>query len=599
MIVPMPSPSETLRDVFGYDRFRPHQEEIIDWVLSGKDAFVLMPTGGGKSLCFQVPALVSEGTTLVVSPLISLMKDQVDALRQSGVAAAFYNSSLPAKEGAEVLRRLHAGELKLLYVAPERLMSPDFLRRLENLHVPLVAIDEAHCVSQWGHDFRPEYVQLGRLRPHLPNACFVALTATADAQTRQDVLLRLALREPRCFVAGFDRPNIRYVVVEKEGAVRQLLRYVQERPDDSGIVYCLSRKRVESVAATLQEHGIQASAYHAGLGAAERREVQERFVRDDLRIVVATVAFGMGIDKPNVRFVVHYDLPKNIEGYYQETGRAGRDGLPSEALLLYSPGDAIGIRRLIETSENVAQKKIEVAKLRSLTDYAEALTCRRRHLLAYFGDQMEKPCGNCDVCLAPPQTYDATEDARKALLCVYELKQNAGPGWVIDVLTGKHPERHKAAPSHGLGADKTPAQWGGILRQLVAMGYLREEGERNMLKLTPLTRPVLREGARVDLAKPRPSLRKPRRVRAPRGGSAAFGSADPGLLILLRSLRKRLADEQQVPPYVVFGDATLTQMAAQKPTSPEDLLAVSGVGEFKLQRYGDAFLAEIRRYCGA
>ena len=435
------SPVEILRTVFGYDSFRVPQDKIIEAVLEGKDAFVLMPTGGGKSICYQVPALINDGTALVISPLISLMQDQVQALKGNGVSAAFLNSSLSAGEASEVVRSARTGALKLLYVAPERAMMPEFLELLDQIPLSLVAIDEAHCVSQWGHDFRPEYVRLGELRLRLANTPFLALTATADKQTRDDILLRLHLKNASQFIAGFDRPNIRYLIRHKSDASRQLIEFLQTRKDESGIVYCLSRKRVESVALELSRQGVDAAAYHAGLAQDERKRVQEAFTRDDLKVVVATVAFGMGIDKPNVRFVVHYDMPKNVEGYYQETGRAGRDGLPSEALMLYGPGDAISARRLINMSENKTQVKIELAKLSSMIDIAEALTCRRQLLLRYFGDVMPQPCGNCDICLDVPEQYDATTEVKLALMAVYETGQRFGMTYLIDIVLGKESPR--------------------------------------------------------------------------------------------------------------------------------------------------------------
>ncbi|NNJ64558.1 MAG: RecQ family ATP-dependent DNA helicase, partial [Xanthomonadales bacterium] len=414
----MRSIEDTLQQVFGLRAFRPHQQAIIDQVLAGGDAFVLMPTGGGKSLCFQLPALHREGLGIVVSPLISLMKDQVDALKAQGVQAAMYNSSLPAAEARAVLARMHAGELDLLYVAPERIMRPGFIHDLQSRPVSLIAIDEAHCVSQWGHDFRPEYAALGELRDHFPETPLIALTATADPQTREDIVQVLGLQEAPRFIAGFDRPNIRYSVLEKHQPQRQLLRFIEARTGESGIVYALSRKRVEEIAEVLQKHEHRAAAYHAGLASEVRKNVQERFLQDDLSIVVATVAFGMGIDKPNVRFVVHYDLPRHLEGYYQETGRAGRDGLPSEALLLFGAQDAAMARFQIEQGRNEDQKRIESHKLNAMVGFSESLSCRRRVLLGYLGKTLDRDCGNCDICLDPPERFDGTEAARMVLSCV-------------------------------------------------------------------------------------------------------------------------------------------------------------------------------------
>jgi len=592
---------QMLRQVFGYDDFRPMQERVIESVLGPRDTFVLMPTGGGKSLCFQIPALLKEGTAIVVSPLISLMKDQVDALRENGVAAAYLNSSLGDAEASKVLRDLYSGNLKLLYIAPERLMMAEMLIRLESVNLSLVAIDEAHCVSQWGHDFRPEYVQLGQVRRRFPKVPFVALTATADDQTRGDVLERLQLREPEIFIAGFDRPNIRYTVVEKQKPAEQLQDFIAARPEDSGIVYCLSRKRVEEVASKLKIAGVQAAAYHAGMDAKARNRVQEAFQQDDVRVVVATVAFGMGIDKPNVRFVVHFDMPKNVEGYYQETGRAGRDGLPSEALLLYGQGDIITVKKLISMNENAAQKAVELQKLNSMIDMAEATTCRRAYLLSYFGETPPENCGNCDICLSPLETYDATGDVRKLLMCVYELKQKFGMRHAVEVLRGSASQKliewgHTNLASYGAGQNNSADQWYSIVRQLVHKGLLLQDAEQyGVLKLTPLTRPVLREDARIELVKPREKVRRTKETRAAKSRSSTT-RFDDGLFQVLRTLRRRLADEQGVPPYVIFGDASLQDMAAKRPHTNEDFLEITGVGQSKLAKYGKVFLEEIALY---
>lgn len=588
---------QTLKTVFGYSSFRPHQEEIIAGIVAGRDAFVLMPTGGGKSLCYQIPSLHRPGVGIVVSPLISLMKDQVDALVANGVAAALYNSSLKETEARRVLARLHGGELDLLYVSPERLMSDPFLERLKELEIALFAIDEAHCVSQWGHDFRPEYVQLGRLRRLFPDVPLIALTATADPQTRADIIERLGLTEAACHVAGFDRPNIRYLVMEKHKPFQQLTTFLKGRRAEAGIVYALSRKRVEEVAARLVAEGVQAAPYHAGLSDAERQRTQEAFLKDDLKVVVATVAFGMGIDKPNVRFVVHYDLPRNIESYYQETGRAGRDGLTAEALLLFGYGDIAISRALIENGGNAEQNRIELHKLNAMVGFAEALTCRRRVLLGYFGERLEEDCGNCDICLNPPERYDATEEAQKALSCVYRVGQRFGIGHVIDVLRGAGNQRiqglgHDRLSTYGIGRGLSQEAWGSLIRQLLHLGYLEQDmGNYAVLKLSPLSRPVLRGDERVELARPRVRMAAPKKEPKRGRGDLAY---DRGLFEELRALRKRLADEQQVPPFVVFGDATLVEMAAHRPMDAEALSAIGGVGKHKLARYGDAFLRVIR-----
>ncbi|MDH3637528.1 MAG: DNA helicase RecQ [Gammaproteobacteria bacterium] len=594
-------PLTILQRVFGYQSFRPYQQDIIEDLIRGADAFVLMPTGGGKSLCYQIPALIRQGVGIVVSPLISLMKDQVDALRGNGVSAAYFNSSLTPQQAREVLARLHDRKLGLLYIAPERLMQSTFLQQLRDVDIALIAIDEAHCVSQWGHDFRPEYVHLGELRKHFPGVPMIALTATADPQTRDDAVLRLGLSRAKHYVAGFDRPNIRYTVLEKNRPFDQLTTFLAPRSNEAGIVYALSRKRVEDLAQRLAARGTAAAPYHAGLPNGQRQAVQEAFLKDELDVVVATVAFGMGIDKPDVRFVVHFDLPKNIEGYYQETGRAGRDGLPAEALLLYSMQDAVLVRRLLERSENADQKRIELQKLSAMVDFAEALTCRRRVLLGYFGEHLTIDCGNCDVCLNPPERFDATVDAQKALSCVYRVGQRFGVKHVIDVLRGAQNERmrrlhHDQLSTFAIGSDRSEAEWGSILRQLIHRGFLVQDFSRyGVLKLTDRSRPLLKGEVELALARPRVDVTS--RKKRPRNLDSSEQPYDEDLFEKLRALRTRLARDQGVPPYVVFGDTTLMHMARIKPHDPAGLLAITGVGDHKLSRYGEDFLAAINEHC--
>lgn len=592
------TPKEILQAVFGYSDFRPHQQEIIEGIVSQRDAFILMPTGGGKSLCYQLPALCLHGTVIVVSPLISLMKDQVDALQANGVAAACYNSSLNEKRSRALLAQFHAGELDLLYVAPERLMSASFQARLDDIDISLFAVDEAHCVSQWGHDFRPEYVQLGQLRQRFPDIPMAAFTATADPQTRGDIIQRLQLHNPDIYVTGFDRPNIRYGALEKAKPFDQLTTFLAGHQGDAGIVYALSRKRVEEVAGKLQAAGFRALPYHAGLPAAQRQAAHEQFMRDEIDVVVATVAFGMGIDKPDVRFVVHYDLPRNIEGYYQETGRAGRDGLPADTLLLFGAQDMVLARRMVEGNENEQQRRIESHKLNSMVAFAESLTCRRRVLLNYFGEELGDACGNCDICSDPPECYDATVDAQKALSCVYRVGQRFGMRHVVDVLRGADNERvrslrHNELSTYGIGNDHTDAEWTSLFRQLIHRGYLVQDiASYSILKLTPEARPLLKGEAKLELARPRIRERnkKKRKLVVPVEGR------DEMLFELLRELRKDLAREEGIAPYMVFGDAALTQMAILLPSNRDEFLDINGVGASKLEKYGDVFLKEISGY---
>lgn len=591
---------QTLKNVFGFPEFRHPQQEVIERVIAGEDVFLVMPTGGGKSLCYQIPALHRAGVAVVVSPLIALMKDQVDSLLASGVRAACLNSSLSTAEAGEVLRQLHGSSLDLLYVAPERLMTADFLDRLTSLEIALFAIDEAHCISQWGHDFRPEYTQLGRLRTLFPQTPLVAMTATADSETRRDILGQLGMVEARVFVAGFDRPNITYTIIPKQKPLQQLGSFLAGRRDEAGIIYALSRKRVEQVAERLQQSGYLAAAYHAGLPDEERKRVQDAFRTDEIRIVVATVAFGMGIDKPNVRFVVHYDLPKSIESYYQETGRAGRDGLPSEALLLFGMGDVMTARTLIENSDNSERVRIELQKLNAMVQYADGLTCRRRALLSYFGEHRSDDCGNCDICADPPERFDASEQARKALSCVYRVGERFGMMHIIEVLRGSKNQRlldlrHDRLSTYGIGADLSASAWESVIRQLLHLGYLQHDFSRfGVLKLSPAARPVLKGEATVILGKPRDAVQTVEKGKKRAGGRRDY---DQALFDLLRATRKRIADATHVPPFVVFSDATLAEMARTRPKNPDELLMISGVGEHKLRQYGPAFLEAVAGYC--
>jgi ATP-dependent DNA helicase RecQ len=592
---------ELLRHVFGYDSFRPLQHAVVRSVLEGKDNFVLMPTGGGKSLCYQIPAMIRPGVGIVVSPLISLMQDQVQALLSNGVAAAFYNSSLTSKEAHQVLTSLLHEQLDLLYIAPERLMTPWFLEHLKKLQISLFAIDEAHCVSQWGPDFRPEYLQLGQLKQLFPNVPMLALTATADKQTRLDIPAKLNLEQPDCHLGSFNRHNIQYTVLEKHQPFKQLLRFITRRTAEAGIVYCLTRNRVEEVAEKLDKEGVKALPYHAGLSTQVRQKTQEMFQKDDIDVVVATIAFGMGIDKPNVRFVAHYDLPKNIESYYQETGRAGRDGLPSESLLLYGLADVAVARGIITQNRNEDQKRIEMHKLNMMTQFVEALSCRRRVLLNYFEEDLDQDCQNCDICLKPPETYDATEDARKALSCVYRVGQRYGVSYVIDVLRGAESKRikdlgHERLSVYAIGRHLNQEQWHSIFRQLVHRGLLEQDvANYSILKLKERARPVLTGQEKLYLAKFRASqteaLTKKNKVILPQSHSP-----DDLLFEELRKLRKSLAQAANVAPFIIFSDSTLRQMAAQKPRNRSEFLQLSGVGEKKLEIYGSTFIEAIAAF---
>ena len=592
-----------LARVFGYSDFRGQQEEVVRHTVAGGDSLVLMPTGGGKSLCYQIPSIVRDGTGVVVSPLIALMRDQVESLRQAGVRAAELNSSLPYHEVRKVESALTAGRLDLLYVAPERLLGDRTLELLAKVPLALFAIDEAHCVSQWGHDFRPEYLRLSALRERFPGVPRIALTATADEPTRREIVDRLGLRGSPVFVSGFDRPNIRYAVIPKDNPRKQFHAFLQERHQgQAGIVYRLSRKGVDGTAEWLRNAGVDALPYHAGLGKRERQANQDRFLRQDGVVIVATIAFGMGIDKPDVRFVAHLDLPKSIEAYYQETGRAGRDGDPADAWMAYGLQDVVMLRHMVENSDaGDARKRLEVRKLDALLGYCELTTCRRRTLLSYFGEAAPDRCDACDNCLRPVESWNATEAAQKALSCVQRTGQRFGAVYVIDVLRGSEGERirrfgHHRLSTYGIGKEIGAYEWRSVFRQLVARGLLKVDMEGyGTLSLTEASRPVLRGEVEVHM---RRDLR-PKRVKKPSKRPAApRPPADPAkwsdaLWEALRSRRTELAKAQGVPPYVVFHDMSLREMVEQRPTTLEEFARISGVGETKLERYGEAFLALI------
>jgi ATP-dependent DNA helicase RecQ len=593
---------EILRHTFGYNDFRPPQDQIIEHLISGGDALVLMPTGGGKSLCYQIPAMVRAGTGVVISPLIALMQDQVSALQQLGVRAEYLNSTLTPERAYEVESQLLSGELDMLYVAPERLLTPRMLDLLSQSRIALFAIDEAHCVSQWGHDFRPEYIQLSQLHERFPEIPRIALTATADEPTRKEIIQRLALDGAARFIAGFDRANIRYRIHENDGNARQrLLRFIQDEHDgDAGIVYCLSRKRVDEVAAWLANQGITALPYHAGLDKQRRSLHQERFLREDGVVIVATIAFGMGIDKPDVRFVAHLNLPKSIEAYYQETGRAGRDGMPANAWMVYGLQDVILLRQMQESSEaDENHKRVERHKLDAMLALCETTQCRRQVLLGYFNDPLEEPCGNCDTCLQPPETWDASVSAQKALSCVHRTGQRFGVNYLVDILLGKDNERirqfgHHQVSTYGIGEEHSAGEWRTLYRQLIARGLLAVDLEGyGGLHLTEASRSVLRGETELMLRK----QRKPERKRARQSRrDGQVPEAYRKLWEALRELRRELAESQGVPAYIIFHDATLMEMAERRPESKQALSTISGVGDKKLEAYGDRFLQLLKAF---
>jgi ATP-dependent DNA helicase RecQ len=592
---------DLLKRYFGFTSFRPLQQEIISDAMGGRDVFALLPTGGGKSLCFQLPALLRPGLTVVVSPLIALMKDQVDALQAAGIAATFLNSSLNPDESRRRLAKLHRGEFALLYVAPERLMLSGFLDDLQKWNVTLIAVDEAHCISEWGHDFRPEYRQLAQLRSLFPKTPLMALTATATTRVRQDIVKLLELRDPRCFVASFNRPNLTYRVIAKNKPSSQVLAFPREHPRDSGIVYCQSRKGAERVADFLEANGVRARPYHAGLTAEQRNENQELFLRDEVRVICATIAFGMGINKPNVRFVIHHDLPKNVEGYYQETGRAGRDGLPAECVLLFNAGDTVKQTRFID-EKPPEEQQIAREQLRQIVHYAESSTCRRGELLRYFGESFElEKCTGCDNCLTPRATFDGTLLAQKLLSCVFRVREksnfNVGLNHIAEILTGADTEKirrwgHDKLSTYGIGGEHTRFEWQAIGRELTRMGFLRQAtGQFSTLELTPEGLTALRQRKSIVLTEI--MAISGQKQKEPRSGEI---TCDEELFERLRQLRKTLADERNVPAYIVFSDVSLRQMARNYPASEEEFSRINGVGEKKLKEFGAAFLGEIAAY---
>jgi ATP-dependent DNA helicase RecQ len=585
----------TLKKYFGYDSFRPMQEEIISTIIEGKDALVLMPTGGGKSLCYQIPALMMEGTAIVISPLIALMKDQVDALRLNGIKAAYFNSSLSNSEKSGVVNAFQAGELKLLYLSPERLLAEGgyFMNLLKKTKISLFAIDEAHCISQWGHDFRPEYSALGRIKQEFPGKPLIALTATADGRTKEDIIQKLELSKAKKFVSSFNRANIKYTIYPKQDSRKKLLQLLKGFKDESGIIYTLSRKSTERISEYLIEQGYNAKAYHAGLPQNIKSQHQDEFIKDKVDIIVATIAFGMGIDKSNVRFVIHMDLPKNIEGYYQETGRAGRDGLDSEAILFFSRGDVMQLKGFIEIEDNEEQSAVLLQKLDKMVRYCESVVCRRKYLLEYFGESHEGNCGNCDVCLTDYEMIDGTVLGQKALSAVVRLKESFGTGYVIDFLRGsksaKIKDWHKELPTYGVGSDLSKKEWSHYIQHIVDQAYLKiDTGKFPLLKLTNKSMPLLKGKDSLELIKYKSPLEEE--------VSYEVISYDQGLFAALRTVRKELAEEYNVAPYLIFSDKTLQELAQYIPLEYNDLGRISGFGAIKLKSYGMPFLECIQAY---
>ena len=594
------NPLTILEKQFGYGAFRLNQEAIIESVLAKKDTFVLMPTGGGKSLCYQIPALMRDGLTIVVSPLIALMKDQVDALRLNGIPAAYFNSTQTYQEQEAILREARQKKLKLLYLAPERLLanSMAFLHTLEAFGISLIAIDEAHCISHWGHDFRPEYLMLASLKRSFPDVPVIALTATADKLTQKDIVEKLELKDPAVFISSFNRENIRYTVERKKGdTFGKLLAFLEKRKDQAGIIYCLSRKSTELLAEDLELHGFKALPYHAGMERAQRTRNQEMFLRDEVSIMVATIAFGMGIDKSNVRYVVHMDLPKNIESYYQETGRAGRDGLPSDALLFYGTGDVVKLKKFALIENNPEQTEILLKKLDEMGRYGELVTCRRKYLLNYFDEQAADQCGNCDVCLHAPELFDATTLARKVIGAVSRLGERFGVGYVVDFVRGSKSSKmlswHQTLENFGAGAELSKEAWNKVISELIQRGYLIKSYNDGfpLLKLTPNSVAVLKGSEKVMLAKDKERSAEWLEIQ---GTELPY---EPGLYEVLKDIRRKFADERQVAPYIILSDATLLEMATYLPQRPDELRRISGFGDLKLEKYGAGFLASITAWC--
>lgn len=591
----MQQAAHVLRQTFGYSHFRAGQAEVIEQVLSQRDTLVLMPTGGGKSLCYQIPALVLPGLSIVVSPLISLMKDQVDALNDYGVNAAYVNSNLSPADLIKVYRGMQEGHYKLIYVAPERLMKVDFIERLHSLNLALIAVDEAHCVSHWGHDFRKDYRLLGQLKRQFPHVPMLGLTATADLATRTDIIHQLDLQQPFIFKGSFDRPNIRYNQVIKYKATDQVIQFVKQQ-EGSGIIYCNSRKKVDELSLALARQGINSAGYHAGLEGAIRDKIQRDFIQDRVDIIVATVAFGMGIDKSNVRFVVHFDLPRSIESYYQEIGRAGRDGMPAEALLLFDEKETVRIRQWIASGENSERNEVELQKFAAMEAFGEAQTCRRQILLNYFAEYSAGHCQNCDICLDPPKAFDGTQVAQKVLSCVLRLQQQVASQYLIDVIRGKQLKRiielqHDHLSTFGIGKDQSDAYWHNIINQLIHRGLLRVDiTQHAILKLTEAARPILRQTQDIALAVPRLTIDLGKKKRS------TEVDYDRALFAKLKHLRKSIAEENDVPPFVVFSDTTLADMSAKFPQSSREFLDISGVGQTKLERYGPRFIEAIAKH---